>query len=67
MCCISVMTGMPSAQFLNNLVIGKYTLFGKQLNFITTYGYKKPRSTNLKPSKFSRKRNNLIHTEKKIK
>ena len=67
MCCIFVMTRMARAHFLNNLVIGKYTLFGKQLNFITTYGYKKPRSTNLKPSKFSRKRNNLMHTEKKIK
>ena len=46
MCCIFVMTRMAHARFLNNLVIGKYTLFGKQLNFITTYGYKKPRSTN---------------------
>ena len=46
MCCIFVMTRMARAHFLNNLVIGKYTLFVKQLNFITTYGYKKPRSTN---------------------
>ena len=52
MCCIFVMTRMAHAHFLNNLVIGKYTLFGKQLNFITTYGYKKPRSTNYSLSNF---------------